>query len=113
MDLGLIHMKTGRKKSGLTILEDAVQRRLNVKTNQPWPIRDLSRIYAAMGNRTMTYKYLEELLARDDLHYSWFDIDPFFDEIRHEPAFQKIAAKRAAKMLELRKKISTIDVKTQ
>ena len=112
MDLGLIHMRTGRKETGMILLADAVNRRLELNTNHPWPIRDLSRIYAAMGDFDMAYKYLDELMARDDLHYPWFEIDPFFDEIRHEPRFEKIAAERKSKMLAIRNRISKIDVES-
>ena len=110
MDLGLIHLNTGREASADTLFQAAISRRLVfLQTNATWYLRDLSRIYAAMGDFEKTYEYLEILDQRDDLHYGWIHIDPFFDKIRDENRFQDYYKRIETRKEKLRRQIQNME----
>ena len=109
MDMALIHLNTGREESAKEIFQAAIDRRLAVRTHHSWYICDLSRIYAAMGNFEKAHEYLNILDQKGDLHYSWIDIDPFFDRIRNEKRFQEYCNRISAKKANLRRQIQNME----
>jgi len=110
MDLGLIHLNTGREASADTLFQTAISRRLApIQTNTTWYLRDISRIYAAMGDFEEAYKYLEILDQRGDLHYGWIDTDPFFDKIRDKKRFQDYYKRIEARKEKLQRQIQNME----
>jgi len=109
MDLALIHLNTGRKESAERLFQQSIQRRLAIESIHPWPLIDLSRIYAAKGNFEKAYEYLDILDKRDVLHFPWIHVDPFFDKIRNEKKFQEYCDRLEAKKEKLKRQIQAIE----
>jgi len=82
---------------------------LAISTDVTWYLRDLSRIYAAMGNFDKAYEYLDILDQRGDLHYAWIHVDPFFDTIRNEKRFQQYCDTLEVKKEKLRRQIQNME----
>lgn len=109
MDYALIHLNTGREASAIKLFEDAIERRNASILEGPWVIRDLSRMYAAMGDFEKSYEYLNELDNRGDVHYPFLHVDPFFDRIRNEKRFQEYCDRVEAKKAKLRRQIQNLE----
>ncbi|NND15523.1 MAG: hypothetical protein HKN89_04295 [Eudoraea sp.] len=109
MDLALIHLNTGREKSANALFQAAIDRRLAIETKGTWQFRDLSRIYAAMGEFETCYEYLDILDERGDLHYSWIHADPFFDRIRNKKRFQEFCDRITEKKEMFRRQIQNLE----
>ena len=109
MDLALIHLKTGRRKSAEDLFNKSIQRRLVIESHNPWPLIDLSRIYSAMGDFNRAYEYLDILDQGDILNFPWIDVDPFFDRIRNEKRFQEYCDRLDAKKEKLRRQIQNLE----
>ena len=111
MDLALIYLKTGREDIAEEYFNKAIENRSRNTYLGPWPLRDLSRIYAAKGDFEKAYEYFDLLEERNDLHYEWIDKDPFFDEIRNEKRFQEYLERIEYKRREIRNQIRAIEAK--
>jgi tetratricopeptide (TPR) repeat protein len=86
MDWGLVLINTGRRDSGMLVLKNS----LAYRGPNGWP-GDLSRINAVLGNKELAIADFEKLVGSGWHDIGWVRNDPFWDELREEPKFKKIA----------------------
>jgi eukaryotic-like serine/threonine-protein kinase len=101
----------GRQKDALATLDRLAQMSAHAYVS-PY---QLSIIHLHLGNRDQAIKYLQEALAIKDAWLVWLGVEPQFDPLRGEPAFEEIirntrnpiiAAKPLADAADLRKRRS-------
>ena len=109
MDLALMHLKTGRDESAERLFQESIQRRLAIKSQSPYYLKDLSRIYAVKGEFQRAYAYLDSLDQRNALHYPFLEVDPFYELIRKEKHFQEYCERHERKKEQLRRQIQNME----
>ena len=96
MDWGLVLIKLGRKEEGIRVLRAS----LAFRGTGGW-LGDLSRINIMLGNKTLGISYLKKLVEGGWHEMAFMRNDPFWDEVRNEPEFKKIAGEMERKNVEM------------
>jgi serine/threonine protein kinase/tetratricopeptide (TPR) repeat protein len=84
-NLAIIYAKTGRAAEAQKTLD-----LLSVESksqNNPYSI---ARVYAALGERDKAINWLNKALERKSFSIWFLRVDPFFDALHEEPAFQEL-----------------------
>jgi len=112
LDWGLILLKEGLKDSAASVFERTINQRISLKENiSPQGLMDISRAHAAMGNMEEFMKYARLAFELGWHNKSFFEQDPFFDEIRGTPEFKLIEKEFYEKNEQLRKEVLEVDSK--
>ena len=94
IDAGLVKIHLGDTVTGARFLKEGIKKRMHFSNfNGPWNMYDISRAYAALGDKRFA-KYLQIATDQKGWHvYSWFRHDPFFDFVRDTPEFTDLTLK--------------------
>lgn len=86
MDVGLLLVKAGKKDSAAFYLNNALKERIALGTSG---YLDLARIYSLLGNKVNAVSYFKQSCDLGLKETPWIRIDPFLDNVRSAPEFQK------------------------
>ena len=64
---------------------------LNVKSDETYvPAYGIALIYLGLGDKARAIEYLEKAFAEKFIWLVYLNVDPVFDELRHEFAFKRL-----------------------
>ncbi len=90
MDAGLVNIRMGKKEQGSIILKNTIETRKKfLGFADEWHNFDISRCYAALQDSRYIH-YFNKAVEKGWHDYTFFEHDPFFDDVRSTPEFKKI-----------------------
>jgi len=68
-----------------------------------------AEIYATLGEKDEAIAHIRKAVAKGDREYSWYLLDPMFENIHDDARFIEIIDDLKAKVAEMRKKVDAMD----
>jgi serine/threonine protein kinase/tetratricopeptide (TPR) repeat protein len=104
--LGYMRNSSHRTEEGRALLEEARlidEKELLLTPDNPRRLYSLAATHAALGNDAEANRSLEQAIAAGWLDYRSMMIDPRFDSIRNDPAFQEKLTRLTLKVQDMRR----------